>query len=286
MGTHHAGPHMRTSFGEGWAVVEDIGGRAAMEDTHVMNARIAGGARLFAVFDGHNGGQVARHCADRSAAVFSEEMARSSSGTGHAITSAIGRLDREGRESGTLRMDVGSTACVIVLTADEVWAGNVGDSRAVMMPGGPGRAKALTEDHKPTVPREMRRIHDHGGHLTRSFGDTVRINGGLNLSRSIGDWHMRPLVISTPDVTRTARTTGRRDVDEFLIIASDGLWDVVTDEEAAAAFGSCLHSRKSVGEALVGLVNESRRRGSTDNVTIAYVGLSRRSCGRARPRMV
>ena len=76
----------------------------------------------------------------------------------------------------------GCTAVVAVLLGRTLTVANAGDSRGVLCRAG-GTAEPLSFDHKPQQPREMNRINNAGGFVNR-FG---RVNGNLNLSRSIGD---------------------------------------------------------------------------------------------------
>ena len=76
----------------------------------------------------------------------------------------------------------GCTAVVAVLIGTKLTVANAGDSRAVLCRAG-GRAEPLSFDHKPLQEREMQRITRAGGFVNQ-FG---RVNGNLNLSRSIGD---------------------------------------------------------------------------------------------------
>ncbi|CAN0004949.1 unnamed protein product, partial [Laminaria digitata] len=129
---------------------------------------------------------------------------------------------------------------------------NLGDSRAVLSRG--GKALDLTEDHKPNAPREMERIYRHDGMVTwegfecsqglQIEGTGVyRINGNLAVARAIGDVDYRPWVSAEAEIKTIEM---KRETDQFVILASDGLWDVMTSEEAvdyvhavmAAAMGS------------------------------------------------
>eukprot|EP00903_Cladosiphon_okamuranus_P015436 g14257.t1 len=115
---------------------------------------------------------------------------------------------------------------------------NLGDSRAVLSRG--GKALDLTEDHKPNAPREMERIYRHDGMVTwegfecsqglQIEGTGVyRINGNLAVARAIGDIDYRPWVSAEVDI-KTIEL--KREADQFVILASDGLWDVMSSEEA------------------------------------------------------
>ncbi|KAG8375202.1 hypothetical protein BUALT_Bualt10G0075900 [Buddleja alternifolia] len=134
----------------------------------------------------------------------------------------------------------GSTAVAVVLTDEHVVVANCGDSRAVLYRG--GRVIPLSFDHKPDRADEKVRVEASGG---RVFGaDTPRVEGILAMSRAIGDRFLKPYVISEPEVTFT-----RRDAeDEFLILASDGLWDVMSLEMTCRVARECLKDpRAEVG---------------------------------------
>lgn len=84
------------------------------------------------------------------------------------------------------------------------------------------------------------------------YWDGARVLGVLAMSRAIGDNYLKPYVTSEPEVTVTDRT----EEDEFLILASDGLWDVVTNEAACAMVHMCLNRKGGRG-------GGGRRRGET-----------------------
>ena len=100
----------------------------------------------------------------------------------------------------------GATAIVAVMVGRTLTVANAGDSRAVLARGAYG-VLALSLDHKPTQPTELQRIVQAGG-FVNSFG---RINGNLNLSRSIGDLkykqvrHLPPaqqMISAEPDIVQ------------------------------------------------------------------------------------
>ena len=76
---------------------------------------------------------------------------------------------------------VGCTANVILMTPTHYYIANAGDSRSVLCRE--GKAIAFSEDHKPDSPIEEERIKKAGGVITMG-----RVNGGLNLTRSMGDF--------------------------------------------------------------------------------------------------
>ena len=126
----------------------------------------------------------------------------------------------------------GATAIVAVLTGRVLTVANAGDSRAVLCRAG-GITEPLSFDHKPLQEREMTRIKKAGGFVNQ-FG---RVNGNLNLSRSIGDLKYKQvpgidpadqIITSEPDIIQVALDPE----DEFIILGCDGIWDCLTNENA------------------------------------------------------
>lgn len=119
----------------------------------------------------------------------------------------------------------------ILVTPDQkyIYCANAGDSRAVISTG--GKSKPLSYDHKPTDPKESQRIVNAGGFV--EFG---RVNGNLALSRAIGDFEFKQnvnlpaekqAVTCDPDVIKHEIT----DEDEFFVLACDGIWDCMTNQQ-------------------------------------------------------
>lgn len=128
----------------------------------------------------------------------------------------------------------GSSANVAILWPRHILVANCGDSRAVLCRA--GRAIPLSQDHKPYRQDEQERIYAAGGQLIHDNG--LRVNGMLAMTRAIG---VRPLkngrlIISEPEITITER---HKD-DEFLIIASDGIWDHISNTVACNTVRDCL----------------------------------------------
>lgn len=126
----------------------------------------------------------------------------------------------------------GSTAAVVMISPRYIYFINCGDSRTLLCRD--GQVVFYTEDHKPINPREKERIQNAGGSVTLQ-----RINGSLAVSRALGDFDFkevtwRPqteqLVSPEPEVYELERTPG----DEFLILACDGVWDAISNEELCA----------------------------------------------------
>lgn len=121
----------------------------------------------------------------------------------------------------------GSTCVVAVVRGDQLIVANAGDSRAVL--SRQGNVVALSRDHKPMEEDERERIQKAGG-----FVQEGRVNGSLALSRAIGDLEykqgsMSPadqIVTAYPELMECRLVEG----DEFMVIACDGIWDVMSSQ--------------------------------------------------------
>lgn len=125
----------------------------------------------------------------------------------------------------------GCTSVVAVIVGRMLVVANAGDSRAVLCRAG-GLTEPLSFDHKPLQNREMNRI-THAGGFVNQFG---RVNGNLNLSRSIGDMKYKQvpgihpaeqMITAEPDILSTTLRPG----DEFIVLGCDGIWDCLSNEE-------------------------------------------------------
>jgi len=168
---------------------------------------------------------------------------------------------------------VGTTAVVALISSRSIYVANTGDSRAVLSRN--GRAAALTDDHKAAREDETARVEAAGGQIL--FWNGVRVMGLLAVSRAIGDHSLRPYVIADPELTVVNRHPG----DELLVLASDGLWDVMSNQEACALAKKCLLRARQKGStresaarvAATVLTRAAVDRGSRDNVTVLVIDL-------------
>ncbi|XP_071719588.1 probable protein phosphatase 2C 24 [Rutidosis leptorrhynchoides] len=213
------------------------------EDTQTSNIH------YFGVYDGHGCSHVARRCKDRLHLLVKEELNKDvdeSTDWKNGMERSFSRMDEEvviWNQQATSHdckcelhapesYGVGSTAVVAVVTPDKIVVANCGDSRAVLCRN--GKPVPLSVDHKPDRPDELSRIQAAGGRVL--YWEGARVCGVLAMSRAIGDNYLKPYVTSEPEVTVTDRTED----DEFLILASDGLWDVVSNETACGLASMCL----------------------------------------------
>jgi len=127
--------------------------------------------------------------------------------------------------------DSGCTAVVALLVGRELYVANAGDSRCVVCRD--GKAIEMSYDHKPEDEIERTRINKAGGRVTQDG----RVNGGLNLSRAIGDHAYKTnkdlplsdqMISPVPDVKKL---TIDPEKDSFVLLACDGIWNSLSSQE-------------------------------------------------------
>lgn len=164
----------------------------------------------------------------------------------------------------------GGSCCVTALISDgNLVVANAGDCRAVLSVG--GFAEALTSDHRPSRDDERNRIESSGGYVD-TFNSVWRIQGSLAVSRGIGDAHLKQWIISEPEIN-ILRINPQH---EFLILASDGLWDKVSNQEAvdiARPFCKGTDQKRKPLLACKKLVDLSVSRGSLDDISVMLIQL-------------
>ncbi|CAI0399969.1 unnamed protein product [Linum tenue] len=149
----------------------------------------------------------------------------------------------------------GGSCCVTALIRKgNLVVSNAGDCRAVVSRG--GVAEALTSDHRPSREDERHRIES---------------TGSLAVSRGIGDGHLKQWVIAEPE-TRILRIQPEI---EFVILASDGLWDKVSNQEAVDVAKALMESQQPPLMACKKLAELAASRGSSDDISVLIVQLGR-----------
>ena len=232
------------------------GRRPSQEDRCFARERMPGGCSFFAVYDGHGGDRAARFATDVMCERFVNSAAFKKLDIVKALKQAFHQTETEflniaGREG----LRDGTTAIVAVVQEDTLTVAHVGDSRGVLCRG--GKAVVLTEDHKPDLEPEKRRIEALGGFV--SFIGCWRAMGILAMSRAIGDLFLKPYVSAEPDVRAMPIVAA----DEFIVLASDGVYDVLNNEQVV----QIARSAASPEEAAHLLTESAYVAGSLDNAT-------------------
>lgn len=230
------------------------------EDSMSVQGRFMGRPNqdLFGIFDGHGGSRVAKLCEEQFHLKLSESLTAHND-TKVAIISTFHAVDNLAKKY----PDEGATAAVVYVTHDTLWVANAGDARVVLSHKTEGAVR-LSTDHKPDLDSEKERIEALGGMVLCIFG-TWRVQGALAVARAIGDERMSPYVTSTPTVKSVSLTQDC----EFLVVACDGLWDVVSDEDAVEA----VKKKPTASEAARYLTRMAYNKGSQDNISVMVVFL-------------
>jgi len=200
-----------------------VGVAAARKQTHKPQASTTVPLSWAGVFDGHGGDRASQYCSDCLLG-YVKNQPHYPSDLPNALRSGFNTIDADFVNSGNTD---GSTACVCMMVGNsKIICANAGDSRAILIKLD-GSVVELSVDHKPGLSRELRRISDLGGKVI--YVGKWRLEGVLSVSRGVGDLEMKPYVTADPDVKEYDIVPG----DIFLVIASDGVWDVLKNHQVA-----------------------------------------------------
>ncbi|CAA2955861.1 probable phosphatase 2C 76 isoform X1 [Olea europaea subsp. europaea] len=237
------------------------GKRASMEDFYDNKTTKIDGQTvcLFGIFDGHGGSRAAEFLKEH---LFENLMKHPEfiTNTKLAISETFQQTDKDFLEvaKDTFRDD-GSTASTAILVGNHLFVANVGDSRTIVSKA--GKAIPLSEDHKPNRIDERKRIESAGGVVM--WAGTWRVGGVLAMSRAFGNRLLKQFVIAEPEIQD-------QEVDqdlELLVLASDGLWDVVPNEDVI----SLAQTEEDPEAAARKLTETAFTCGSADNITCIVV---------------
>jgi serine/threonine protein phosphatase PrpC len=285
-----------------------------MEDAWcVKDSGFAGGYFFASVMDGHGGGASSAFLRENLFNLLNAE-AKKASGSGDVPGEAPDGTPGGGYLAESLKLAFdgtdeflidhvaslgepecwsGSTCTSVLIRDDRVVAANVGDSRAILVRKSKGIE--LTQDHRPlgsskSGRSEIERVTNAGGWsiggrvcgilaVSRAFGDYEFKGGRFDLLEDLSEEPMakkatlaEPPVVPTPDVMEIARDVEN---DEWLVIASDGLWDTVNSTQCATFIKQEMkkNPRVSADELADALVKRAIRFRTQDNVAVVVVDL-------------
>lgn len=301
-----------------------IGRRPSMEDAvcHRVDLPVMHNASFFGIFDGHAGRNAATYSSQVLVQKLTRNLMAMGMGTdasspasaqqpttGHSVQvsswppilenpannritnavnnafnetdSMIGEVYRSTQGTRHLQ-DPGCTASCVLVTDDYFVFANLGDSRALLCSD--GKLTFATEDHKPTSQEEKDRICNAGGFVLRG-----RVMATLAVSRALGDHQFKDqdlpwaeqMVSSVPTVTFIDRNIAR---DDFLLMACDGVWDVMTNESAIKFALAGLETGASPAEVAARLIAFALKRGSTDNLSVIIIDMRPKKVTKTSPR--
>lgn len=267
-------PMYQLSYSVGVAENKNANFRRTMEDVHTYVENFA--SRLdwgyFAIFDGHAGNQASKWCGSNLHSIIEKKILEDENkDVRDVLNDSFVYADKH--INSQLEGNSGCTAAVGILRWEVpdnlpselidlyqhkrmLYTANVGDTRIVLFRN--GHSVRLTYDHKASDSIEMQRVEQAGGLIMKS-----RVNGMLAVTRSLGDKFFDSLVVGNPFTTSVEITTD----DRFLILACDGLWDVIDDQEAC----EMIKDMDNSNEAAKTLVRHALENGTTDNVTVMVI---------------
>lgn len=267
------------------------GWRIEMEDAHsaiIGIPDIGENVSWFAVFDGHAGSRVSAHCSDHLLdCISSVEDFKDSLRKEHTLgEEELLEKVKAGILNGFLELDEklrkipevangedksGTTAVCALITEKYVLFSNCGDSRGVL--SGEGSKPVLaTLDHKPSNPPERERIQNAGGSVM-----IQRVNGSLAVSRALGDFEYKnvdgkgpteQLVSPEPEFYYKVREPEK---DEFLVLACDGVWDVMTNEDICSFIAARMRVTDDLEQIANEVIDTCLHKGSRDNMSIIII---------------
>jgi serine/threonine protein phosphatase PrpC/CheY-like chemotaxis protein len=190
--------------------------------------------------------------------------------------------------------EAGTTATAIIIRGTKLFISNAGDARVVLCRN--QLPVVLTKLHRPEDPEETELIKNRGGSIY-FYNGAWRVNATLSVSRSLGDYSCRQYITCEPEVVVHNIDYSQ---DEFLVVASDGLWDYMSPEEVVAFVQQCRHevddaraarllqqnglasdsdnedgtsseSMQNYAIVTAALVDEALQKGSSDNVSCVIV---------------
>ncbi|KZV27374.1 hypothetical protein F511_02483 [Dorcoceras hygrometricum] len=257
-----------------WGSFSTCGRRETMEDSHFLIPNFCNekDVHFFGIFDGHRGAAAAEFSAGALPEFLRTQISASS--PSKALVEAFVRtdnvfrteLDSQRKLTGVAQKDFhpGCTAVTALIVKSKLFVANAGDCKVILCRA--GNPYALTRDHVASCLEERERVISAGGEVKWQL-DTWRVGpAALQVTRSIGDDDLKPYVTAEPEVDETLLS----EEDEYIVMASDGLWDVVSNIEVVSIIRDTV---KEAGMCAKRLATEAAARGSKDNITVIVVFL-------------
>jgi serine/threonine protein phosphatase PrpC len=244
------------------------GYRNSMEDEYVAEIDENAKQACFCVFDGHGG----KHCSaflksHLPSVLYKKIKEVAPNNYEQAIKTTFKDVNDATLLDESVGWTEGSTALVAFIKNDVLFVANAGDCRAVVWSN--GTAIQLSTDHRPGKVQEYDRILNLGGCLRKDNYGEIRICsilGSLSVSRSFGDWYLAKYLVPVPSIMRRVLT----DKDEILILACDGVWDYMKDNQEAFA---CIKKCEQMKERSNKLIEYALDKKSGDNITVIIIDL-------------
>jgi protein phosphatase 1L len=227
------------------------GYRPSMQDTFDFRIDKDKKFACFGIFDGHGGKDVSEYLEKN---LFNNILKSTEKDIKLKIKNTFLETNNNIQTNFT-----GSTAITVFFYEDKLFIANVGDSRTIISKK--KLAVALSDDHTYKNKAEKYRILKSGGF----FNSSNRVCGSLIPTRAFGDLYLKKYIIAEPDIF----TLTLNEDYEYLILACDGLWDAVENQEAV----DLISGKETIDDMSLVLVREALKKGSSDNITVIVINL-------------
>ena len=242
---------------------QNIRFRDYMEDKGLSIININGDPNksLFCLFDGHGGEEVSRFLQNNFLKYFKEMIAFDNSNINENLIKLFKFLDEKIKDLNCYQ--VGSTACIIYIIRENgrkcLYSANIGDTRSILIYK--NGYKRLSYDHRASDENEYKRIINEGGIVFEG-----RVYGSLMLSRAFGDWELKSYGVSCEPFIKKINISEN---DKYVIIATDGVWDILEDEDIFNLSKKSYNSKELCNI----IINKSIEKGSMDNISCFVIKL-------------
>ena len=234
---------------------ETVGKRPKMEDAYAIVGELVGpGSQFYGVYDGHGGQNVSLFILNNLHQTIQKNFTPGCNPE-EVIKKSISTVAQMAESQ---FLNQGSTLSMVLICGDEMYTANVGDSRIILIDG--DDIHQLSVDHRVTNPEESAAVVKRGGTIFNN-----RVNGQLELTRAIGDGLLKDIISVEPHMTKIHRKDGMK-----LVIACDGVWDYLPNEDVARIF----NENDSPGNAARAIQSAALDKGSSDNITVICVCLT------------
>lgn len=182
--------------------------------------------------------------------------------------------------------DSGSTLCMLAISGNNLACANIGDSRCILISRKVGEVGMedgvkdcqenckweifqMSKDHKPSDKEEAERVVKCGGIVDKDPFNNNETEGilrvwsknskvpGLAMTRSIGDTWLKKLGVTSDPEILTKELNAQ---DKFIILASDGLWDMISEQDCAEIVNHTISEGNHAKLASQALVEEATKR--------------------------
>ncbi|CAF1158238.1 unnamed protein product, partial [Didymodactylos carnosus] len=272
------------------------GMRREMEDAHSVLLKFDNAHwskwSYFSIFDGHNGKQAAKfvaknlhvHIMEQLNSMVKVDLGLDSSSIKPVKSSELdienfltvikqAYKDTDDALRKVIKDESGCVAVSCLIGTEKIYFMNVGDSRAILV-SPDGKVVMETDDHKPDDPGEIERLQNvaESGVITQQDGDIKRVRG-LAMTRVFGDFqiakNIKEIVPADPEIIEFTRS--KKSPVAFIVLACDGIWDVITNEELALIILDRMNVTDNLCEITNYILDTCLIRGSTDNMSLFLI---------------